>query len=98
MEKTHTIWFVNTFEPVAPLYKAVIPKFQEAGISVTALLCASDYRNLSENRDSARTQQNYTFIKTPYFLGSNKRLSLFLYWLFGPFKLLFFSMFTFSSS
>lgn len=75
--------FINTFEPVVPLYQDVFARLRESGDRVCVILSASAYRSGSEKGLGNLADE------TVRIAGSgNKRLSAILFALIAPFYLL----------
>jgi len=78
-----SIRFINTFEPVVPLYDDVFPLLEKRGVTPRALVSASRYRETNRGDENP----NLEILRFP-FKSSNKRLGALLYALLAPLRLL----------
>ena len=74
------ILFINTFEPVVPLYRDVFPRFEKAGMQPTAVVSACQYRN----DGNVMEKQSQKQLWVPRILRSNRRWCAVFYYLIGP--------------
>lgn len=85
-----TIRFINTFDPVVPLFLEVLPRLEKIGWQTIVMMSAGAYRSAS-NTDGdffqRRTQDEYLWL--PKFLRKYKRWCAIFYMVIAPFKLLF---------
>lgn len=78
------ILFVNTFEPVVPLYRDVFPCLEELGVEPVALISTCQYRgdgDIQEGRERA-------LVWVPRCLRARRRWCAIFYYVIVPFRLL----------
>jgi colanic acid biosynthesis glycosyl transferase WcaI len=77
------IYFINTFEPVVPLYRDVFPYLKESGYQPCAVISSKSYRDGKE----ARQDYDFKVINMPNIIRSRRMVAVAFY-IIAPFYIL----------